>query len=68
MVVVGKRGKLTIQKKDRRKRWGRRARLKVLSMIEESLGAEGSISEVVIPPPHNSDKPHASMAVNYHFI
>ena len=44
---------------DRRKRWGIRDRLKVLRINEESLGAEGSMSEVGIPPPHNLYKNHA---------
>ena len=53
---------------DRRKRWGRRARLKVSSISDKSLGAEGSMSEVGIPPPNNLNKPHAPVARNYHTI
>ena len=40
----------------------------MLSISDESLGAEGSMSEVGIPLPHNSDKPHAPVAGNYHTI
>ena len=39
-------------RKDRGKRWGIRDRLKVLSISDKSLGAEGSMSKVGIPPPH----------------
>ena len=60
------RRKRTIQKKYIIKNWGRRARVKVLSISNESLGVERSMSEVGIPPPHNLDKPHAPVAVNYH--
>ena len=63
-----KEGETNDPENDRRKRWGRRARLKVLSISDESLGAEGSMSEVGIPLPHNSDKPHAPVAGNYHTI
>ena len=31
---------------DRRERWGRRARVKLLSISDKSLGVEGSMSEV----------------------
>ena len=48
------------------KRWGRRDRLKVLSISDKSLGVEGSMSEVGIPPPHNLEKLHAPVAGNYH--
>ena len=33
-------------------------------LSKDILGVEGSMSEVGIPPPHNSDKPHARVAVN----
>ena len=41
-----------------------RARLKVLSISEESLGTDGSMSEVRIPPANNSEKTHIPVAVN----
>ena len=40
-----------------RKRWGGRARLKSNNK-RHILGPEWSMSEVGIPTPHNSDKPH----------
>ena len=48
----------------RSKRWVGRDSLLVLRVSDESLGAEGSMSEVVIPPPHNLDTPHALVAMN----
>ena len=44
------------------KSWGGRDSLKLLSIRNKSLGAEGSMYEVVIPPPHNLDTPHALVA------
>ena len=40
----------------------------MLSISNEILGEEGSMSEVGIPSPHNTDKPHAPVAGNYHTI
>ena len=40
----------------------------MLSISDNSLGVEGSMSEIGILPPHNSDKLHAPVAVNYHTI
>ena len=45
----------------RRKRWGRGAILKSNNK-QQSLGVYWKISGVGIPPPHNSDKPHALVA------
>ena len=42
----------------RRKRWDGRSRLKSNNK-RRSLGAEWEMSEVGIPPPHNSDSPNA---------
>ena len=60
-----KEGQTNDPENNRGKRWGRSDRLKVLSIINKSLGTEGSMSEVGIPPPHNSDKPHALVAANH---
>ena len=48
--------------------WCRRARLKVLSISDESLGVEGKISEFGIPPPHHSEKNYTPVDRNYHTI
>ena len=48
-----KEGETNNSEKYRRKRWGRRARLKVLSISNERLGEEGSMSEVGVPQPQN---------------
>ena len=40
----------------------------MLIISNKILGAKGSMSEVGIPPPHNSDKPQALVARNYHTI
>ena len=53
---------------NRRERWGRELDLKVLSISDESLGVERSMSEVGIPPPHNLDKTHAPVQRNCHTI
>ena len=38
------------------------------SISDKILGAEGSMSEVGIPPPHNLYKPNTPVAGNYHTI
>ena len=58
------RGKRKIQEKYIRKMWGGRDRLTVLRIRDNILGVEGSMSEVVIPPPHHSEKPHSPVAGN----
>ena len=57
-----KEGETNHSENDIRKRWGRRDRLKVLSISDKSLVAEGSMAEVGISPPRNSEKPHAPVA------
>ena len=57
-----KDGEMNDTENGRRKRWGRRASLLVLTISNESLGAEGSLSGVGIPPLHNLDTPHALVA------
>ena len=43
---------------------GRKGYIKSVMISDESLGSEGELSKVGIPPPHNSDTPHALVAGN----
>ena len=62
----GKKGETNDPENDRRKRLDRRASLKLLSISNNILGAEVSMSKVLISPPYNPDKPHALVAGNHH--
>ena len=59
------RRKRTIHKKIVGKCGAEGLKIKVLSIRDKILGAEGSMSEVGIPPPHNLDKPNTLVDRNY---